>query len=125
MRSGSGSQPHETQASSEIEEGIYLTCDTNSSPHRLYFNSDVFREMGSQSGGIEENSGGRYPTRIQDANGDLEQVNYDQRVSGPSGNASAQITKIEDHQDRRRAPRCGVATIRWCRIRSGAIWQEQ
>ena len=49
------------------KEGVFVSYDANA--QRLYFNDGSFWYMGAESGGTEFDAGVRYPTLIQDSNG--------------------------------------------------------
>ena len=73
-----------------------MSYDTNAGPHRLYFNSGTFWEMGSVAGGIEEDIGTRYPTRVQDSNGNYILIRYNTGVGASGADTSSRIKEIED-----------------------------
>jgi hypothetical protein len=75
-------------------EGIYLSYDSNT--YRLYFPSGTFWLMGSVSAGTEQDAGTRYPTAIQDSNGNLILLIYKSAVGAPWVNSSARIWRIND-----------------------------
>ncbi len=77
-------------------EGIYVSYDTNAATPRVWFNDGTFWEMGSLSGGIEEDNGARYPTKIQSSNGNQVLIRYFAGVQAPAGDTSSRIGYIED-----------------------------
>jgi RHS repeat-associated protein len=75
-------------------EGIYLEYDSAS--ERLYFPDGTFWVMGAISAGTEEDAGTRYPTIIQDTNGNQIYIRYHPGRGVPWPNSSARINEIED-----------------------------
>ncbi|MBL8177793.1 MAG: hypothetical protein JNK48_24155 [Bryobacterales bacterium] len=64
--------------------------------NRLYFNNGSFWVMGALSGGTEDDAGSRYPTRIQDSNGNYVDIRYMTGLNAAYSNSSARISQVED-----------------------------
>lgn len=75
-------------------EGIYLSYNSNN--YRLYFPNGMFWTMGSVSAGTEQDAGTRYPTTIQDSNGNQIFFHYKAAVGSSWVNSSARIWIIND-----------------------------
>jgi len=75
-------------------EGIYLEYDPATC--RLYFPDGSFWVMGAISAGTEQDAGTRYPTIIQDTNGNQILVRYHPGVGVSWPDSSARINEIED-----------------------------
>lgn len=75
-------------------EGTYVEYD--SATNRLYFPDGSFWVMGAVSAGTEEDAGTRYPTVIQDTNGNQILVRYHAGVGVTWPDSSARINQIED-----------------------------
>ncbi len=75
-------------------ESIYLKFDPITS--RLYFPDGSFWLIGCLSTGNEEDAGSRYPTMMQDTNGNRVLIRYGGGVGLWWTNSSARITEIED-----------------------------
>ena len=76
------------------KDGIYLSYDSNS--YRLYFPNGTFWTMGCQSVGTEQDSGTRYPTLIEDSNGNQVMVLYKYGLGYGWVNSCARIWRIVD-----------------------------
>lgn len=76
------------------EEGVGVTYD--SSTQRLWFNNGSFWEFGALSQGREFDAGTRYPTKMQDSNGNRILFRYNQGRNAVTGNSSSRIAEIED-----------------------------
>ncbi|MEZ5355296.1 MAG: hypothetical protein R2762_21895 [Bryobacteraceae bacterium] len=72
----------------------YVTYDSNQ--NRLYFNDGSFWLMYTISQGNERDSGTRYPTVMEDSNGNQILLNYYSGVNAPVGGSSSRISEIED-----------------------------
>ncbi len=75
-------------------DSTYISYDTNL--RRVYFTDGSHWEMGAQSAGTEDDAGTRYPTIMQDSNGNQVLVRYKTGVNAGWGNSSARIDEIED-----------------------------
>ena len=75
-------------------EGVYVSYDQ--AAQRLYFNDGSFWEMGCISAGTEEDSGTRYPTLMQDSNGNQISIRYHPGLGLTWDNSSARIRDIMD-----------------------------
>lgn len=75
-------------------EGIYARYDTNT--QRLYFRDGTFWVMGAVSAGAEQDTGTRYPTLLQDTNGNQVRVRYYPGKGVTWNDSSARIQEIED-----------------------------
>ena len=76
------------------KEGVYVAYDAGSS--RLRFMDGTFWEMSSISATTEPDSGTRYPTKVQDSNGNFISLEY-KPGSGQGGiNSSSRISTIKD-----------------------------
>jgi hypothetical protein len=76
------------------ESGVYVGY--NAAANQLYFTDGSFWQMGSISSGLENDAGTRYPTVIEDRNGNQITITY-QPGNGLGGtNSSARITQICD-----------------------------
>ncbi|MGE5648368.1 MAG: RHS repeat-associated core domain-containing protein [Acidobacteriota bacterium] len=76
------------------ESGVYVEYDA--AAKRLYFPDGTFWYMGAVSAGSEQDAGTRYPTILQDTNGNQIVVRYDQGLSTAWPDSSARITTIQD-----------------------------
>lgn len=77
------------------KEAIYLSY--NASQQKLYFPDGSFWFMGAISGGTEQDGGSRYPTLMQDSNGNQIKIRYGGGVGVEFWpDSSARITEIED-----------------------------
>jgi RHS repeat-associated protein len=76
------------------KESIYVAYEWNSA--RLYFSDGSFWAFGSVSAGTEEDAGTRYPTLMQDTNGNQVLVRYNNGAGVTWTNSSARINEIED-----------------------------
>ena len=76
------------------KEGIYLAYDA--ATKRLYFRDGSSWEMGVVSAGTEQDAGTRYPSLMQDSNGNQVRVRYQSAVGVGWTNSSARISQIED-----------------------------
>jgi hypothetical protein len=74
--------------------GLHVYYDTGA--NRLYFNDGSFWVMGCVSGGSEQDAGMRYPTLMQDANGNQVKIVYRPAIGQTTANTSARIQQIED-----------------------------
>jgi hypothetical protein len=75
-------------------EGIYVEYDSTN--HVLYFADGSFWEMKCVSADDEADVGTRYPTKMQDSNGNQILVRYNRGLGGLIANSSARIKEIED-----------------------------
>ncbi|MBI4910107.1 MAG: hypothetical protein HY820_41200 [Acidobacteria bacterium] len=75
-------------------EGTYMTYVEGSG--RLYFNNGTFWQMDCVSGGVEDDAGARYPTRIQDSNGNYIALRYLTGIDAVYANSSGRISQVED-----------------------------
>jgi len=75
-------------------EALYLSYDGNQ--QRLYFPDGSFWAFDCVSLGNEQDTGTRYPTLIQDSNGNQIKLRYQLGQGAPWGPSSARITEIED-----------------------------
>ncbi|MEK7407925.1 MAG: hypothetical protein AAB225_22875, partial [Acidobacteriota bacterium] len=75
-------------------EGIYLEYDA--AAQRLYFPDGSFWVMGAVSAGTEQDAGTRYPTLVQDSNGNQIFVRYRAGLGVTWTDSSARINEIED-----------------------------
>jgi len=75
-------------------QGIYLTYD--GANQLLYFPDGSFWKMGCASAGTEPDAGTRYPTIMQDTNGNQVLLRYQTGAGAAWTNSSARITEIED-----------------------------
>ena len=75
-------------------EGIYVEYDANQ--NRLYFPDGSFWVMGATAAGTEADAGARYPTVIQDSNGNQILVRYGAGAGIWWVDSSARISQIED-----------------------------
>ncbi len=76
------------------KEAVYLSYDSNTG--RLYFNDGSFWVMGAVSAGTEQDAGTRYPTLMQDSNGNQVLVRYHAGLGAGWTDSSARIDEIED-----------------------------
>jgi hypothetical protein len=76
------------------KEGIYVWYDE--ATRRLYFRDGTFWVMDAVSGGMEEDAGARYPTIMQDTNGNQIRIRYQRGRYALLDNSSARVTEIED-----------------------------
>ena len=76
------------------KDGAYVSYDQNT--RRLWFNSGIFWQMDCISGSTEVDAGSRYPTRIQNANGNYADITYKPAIGSSSANTSARIENIND-----------------------------
>ncbi|HRJ21626.1 MAG TPA: hypothetical protein PLF84_21470, partial [Bryobacteraceae bacterium] len=77
--------------STEPFYGRYVTAE-----NRLFFPDGSFWHFGSVALGSEEDAGTRYPTLIQDSNGNQIIFRYRTGSGAPPGNTSSRIHQIED-----------------------------
>lgn len=76
-------------------DGLYLTFDSNT--NRLWFNDGSFWYFGCQSGGTEADAGVRYPTLVEDSNGNQITIAYAAgSMASQSTNTSSRVTDITD-----------------------------
>jgi hypothetical protein len=75
-------------------ESIYVWYDSNF--NRLYFPDGSFWVMGAVSAGAEEDAGTRYPTLMQDSNGNQVLVRYRTGLGVAWTDSSARLDQIED-----------------------------
>jgi hypothetical protein len=75
-------------------ESIYVSYDSNT--NRLYFPDGSFWVMGATSGGTEQDAGTKYPTVMQDTNGNQILIRYNTGLGAIGTNSSARINEIED-----------------------------
>jgi len=71
---------------------VWFVAATN----RLYFPDGSFWVMDALSGGTEDDAGTRYPTRMQDTNGNYVDLRYLTGLNAPYANSSARISQVED-----------------------------
>jgi len=64
--------------------------------NRIYFNNGSWWQMDAVSGGVEDDAGSRYPTKVQDSNGNFILLKYATGVDAIYENSSARILLIED-----------------------------
>ncbi len=76
------------------KEAVYASYDANT--QRLYFNDGSFWVMGAVSAGTEQDAGTRYPTLMQDFNGNQVLVRYHAGLGASWTDSSARIDEIED-----------------------------
>jgi RHS repeat-associated protein len=76
------------------KDGAYISYDQNT--RRLWFNSGIFWQMDCISGSTEVDAGTRYPTRIQNANGNYVDITYKAAIGGSTANTSARINNVTD-----------------------------
>ena len=76
------------------KEGVYVSFDANT--NKLWFNNGTFWYMGCISGGDEQDAGTRYPTIIQDKNGNQIRFYYDAGLGTNYYDSSARIFHIVD-----------------------------
>ena len=76
------------------KEGIHVRYDV--SANRLYFRDGSFWVMGSTADPIEPDAGSKYPTLLQDTNGNQILVRYKPALNNTNINTSARISQIED-----------------------------
>jgi hypothetical protein len=75
-------------------ESIYVSYDSNT--NRLYFSNGSFWVMGATSGGTEQDAGTKYPTLMEDSNGNQVLIRYNTGLGAITTNSSARISEIED-----------------------------
>jgi RHS repeat-associated protein len=75
-------------------QGAYVSYD--GANQLLYFPDGSFWTMGCYSAGTEPDAGNRYPTIMQDTNGNQVLIRYQTGAGAPWANSSARITEIED-----------------------------
>ena len=75
-------------------ESVFFEFDVTTG--RLWFPNGSFWLMGSTSAGTEQDSGSRYPTLMQDSNGNQIVVRYYPGIGMADPNTSARIQEIED-----------------------------
>jgi RHS repeat-associated protein len=76
-------------------EGTFMSYDSNT--NRVYATDGSFRVMGSVSSGGEQDAGTRYPTQIEDSNGNQIFIQYAPGGgSGGAANTSARMQAIYD-----------------------------
>jgi hypothetical protein len=75
-------------------EGIYLEYDP--ATNKLYFPDGSFWVMGAISAGTEEDAGARYPSLMQDTNGNQILIRYHPGLGVTWADSSARINEIED-----------------------------
>ncbi|MCW5980888.1 MAG: hypothetical protein KIT09_22595 [Bryobacteraceae bacterium] len=91
------------------KDGLYAWYDSGT--NRLYFPDGSFWAMGCVSGGTEPDIGTRYPTTLQDANGNQILVTYAQGANSPfAENSSARIKTITDVRAKESLPGVSVPT---------------
>lgn len=73
-----------------------LLVEYNETLNRLYFNDGSFWQMDCISGGTEQDLGTRYPTLMQDSNGNQVAIRYMPAIGTNTINTSARIKEIED-----------------------------
>ena len=83
------------------QEGIYVWYDAGTS--RLYFRDGTFWVMGAVSAGTEQDAGTRYPSLIQDTNGNQIAIEYKSGVGVSWINSSARIYRVKDVRNITRA----------------------
>ena len=76
------------------KESIYVTFDANTD--KLWFQNGSFWYMGCVSGGEEQDAGTRYPSLMQDKNGNQILAFYDAGAGTNYYNSSARLTGIAD-----------------------------
>ncbi len=76
------------------KDGAYVYYDQNT--RRLWFNSGMFWQMDCISGAAEADAGTRYPTRIQNANGNYVDIKYKAAIGSSTINTSARIDTLSD-----------------------------
>ncbi|MFN0101277.1 MAG: hypothetical protein ACKV2U_04200, partial [Bryobacteraceae bacterium] len=76
------------------KEGVYVAYDPGLA--RLRFMDGTFWEMGSTSATSEPDSGTRYPTKVQDSNGNYISLEYRAGAGQGAVNTSARISTIKD-----------------------------
>ncbi len=76
------------------KEGLAVWFDANT--YRLYFPDGSFWRMESVSGASEQDAGTRYPTTIQDRNGNQIVIRYRSAINTSTPNSSARISWIDD-----------------------------
>jgi len=76
------------------KESVYVSFDANT--NKLWFNNGTFWYMGCISGGDEQDAGTRYPTLIQDKNGNQIRFYYDAGLGTNYYDSSARIINIAD-----------------------------
>jgi hypothetical protein len=64
--------------------------------NRIYFNNGTWWQMDCVSGGTEDDAGSRYPTKIQDSNGNFIILRYATGINATYTTSSARLTQIED-----------------------------
>ncbi|MCZ2149713.1 MAG: hypothetical protein LC126_18290, partial [Bryobacterales bacterium] len=75
-------------------EGTYVSYDANT--YRLYFPDGSFWQMDAVSSGAEQGAGTRYPTVMEDSNGNQILIRYQTGVGVTWENSSARLNEIED-----------------------------
>ncbi len=75
-------------------ESIYLAYDAFNQV--LHFPDGTFWVMNGMSGGAEQDAGTRYPTIMEDTNGNQILIRYNKGVGATSGDTSSRINQIED-----------------------------
>jgi RHS repeat-associated protein len=75
-------------------DGIYVTYDP--STRRLWWNDGSFWQFDCESGASETDGGVRYPTLMQDSNGNQLRITYETGAGGWFGNTSSRPIAIED-----------------------------
>lgn len=75
-------------------DATYVSYDSNT--NRLYFNDGSFWKMEAVSSGAEQDAGTRYPTVMQDSNGNQILIRYKTGVGVTWENSSARLDEIED-----------------------------
>jgi len=88
-------------------DSTYVSYDSN--VNRLYFNDGSFWVMDSVSSGAEQDAGTRYPTVMQDSNGNQILLRYKTGLGVTWENSSARLDEVEDV----RAVSCGCAPLRY------------
>ena len=76
------------------KEGMYVAYDPGTA--RVRFMDGTFWEMSCLSGGSEQDKGTRYPTKIQDSNGNFITLEYKPAAGLGGVNSSARISTIKD-----------------------------
>jgi len=86
-------------------ESVYVRYDPVKK--QLYFPDGSFWEFGAEAAGLEEDSGTRYPTKMQDTNGNFIAISYQTGAYALDPQSSSRITYIEDS----RALNCTASTL--------------
>jgi RHS repeat-associated protein len=86
--------PNESEETWSSKDGVYLTYDRVST--RLWFPDGSFWVMGCASAGSEQDAGTRYPTLMQDSNGNQILISYNPGKNMLWDNTSARLKVVED-----------------------------